>query len=483
MEIIQAFIGGVYIDRFQAGPDEAWCILGANRSGIDEFFSIVTGQQPPDKSQTLVLPPHTGVVSFEKQQQIYENELKKDDTDFMDRLDPGTLARDFLNNVSAHQEMINAWGLTESLDKGYRQLSHGQARKLMLLSHITKGCACLIIQSPFEGLDAKSRQELEKVLADLFSQGVQILVFVNNRQDIPECCTHLAVMAQGKIFKQGSKVFNFETHQGVMPEPCGLRLGRDDGKGDGDIIETDLGASIPKEIEAGFQNDTQTDAVIRLIQGSAGYGGRSVFNDFTLIIRKGEHTLVTGPNGCGKSTLLQMITGDHPACYTNDLHIFGMRRGSGESVWDLKKKMGIVSADLHRNYRAPASACHCVLSGLFDSIGIYRPYTPSQEAKALAWLDRLGLKEKAGFAFKSLSFAEQRLALIGRALIKLPELLILDEPTQGLDDPNRQALLAFLARLAEKKICTILYVSHREDEFAPFFKQHVHLEAQQEQRL
>jgi molybdate transport system ATP-binding protein len=190
---------------------------------------------------------------------------------------------------------------------------------------------------------------------------------------------------------------------------------------------------------------------------------------------QGQHTLVTGPNGSGKSTLLQLITGDHPACYQNDLTLFGIKRGSGESIWDLKKDMGIVGSELHRNYHVPGSALSVVLSGYFDSIGVYRQASPGQTAEAMAWLERINMKEKARTSFRDLGFADQRLVLIARALIKLPRLLILDEPTQGLDESNRKAVLDFIEAIAGENICTILYVSHRADEFRDFFIQHIRM--------
>jgi molybdate transport system ATP-binding protein len=172
-----------------------------------------------------------------------------------------------------------------------------------------------------------------------------------------------------------------------------------------------------------------------------------------------------------------MITGDNPKCYANDLRIFGIQRGSGESIWELKRDMGIVSPDLHRNYRAPGTTRQVVLSGLFDSIGLYRRPTGIQERRAMQWLEWIGLAGRAGQPFRRLSFAEQRLVLIARALIKLPRLLILDEPTQGLDNHNRAGLLDFLEQIAANRISTVLYVSHRQDEYRPFFRRHIRLGA------
>ena len=213
--------------------------------------------------------------------------------------------------------------------------------------------------------------------------------------------------------------------------------------------------------------------LVTLRQGFARYGEVSVFSDLDLTINPGDHTLITGPNGCGKSTLLQLITGDHPLCYANDLTLFGRRRGSGESIWDLKRQMGIVSADLHRNHRVAGSALAIVLSGLFDSIGLYTRPSAAQQQLARRWLQRLGLGDRAERAFRQLSYGEQRLILLARALIKVPRLLILDEPTQGLDEANRVALLDFLSEIAKEELATILFVSHRPDEFRDFFSQQV----------
>jgi molybdate transport system ATP-binding protein len=215
--------------------------------------------------------------------------------------------------------------------------------------------------------------------------------------------------------------------------------------------------------------------LVYLNNGSAGYNGKIVFKNLFLTIKAGGHTLVSGPNGSGKSTLLQIISGDHSACYQNDLRIFGIQRGSGESIWDLKKDMGIVSSELHRSYYVPGTALHCVISGYFDSIGIYQSYTHQQETEALKWLERINLKEQADKSFRDLSYSNQRMVLISRAVIKLPKLLILDEPTQGIDEINRNVILDFLAVIAREKLCTILYVSHREDEFRDFFIQHIKL--------
>jgi molybdate transport system ATP-binding protein len=467
MKITNAFFEQISIDRFEVTPDQAWCIIGSNRSGIRTFFDMVCGDAHNVSADELFLPHDVGRVCFKDQQQIYEEEVKNDDTDYLDRPDPGTLARQFIQNADRHTDLIKKLGLSQCMDKGYRQLSTGQTRKLLILSKVTENPSFLAIQAPFEGLDQKSRRDISSALAYLHAQKICLLLFVHNQEDIPFWCTHLALIQNGRIAVQGTCTQVIEQVRDRLKDEAA----------DFDVSARDVffNASTAAESPVITQKEDFQQPLVSLNNGFAGYDGELVFNDLSLTICKKDHTLITGPNGCGKSTLLHMITGDHPSCYQNDLKIFGIQRGSGESIWDLKKHMGIVSPELHRNYYIPGPTLHCILSGLFDSIGLYQHCSEHQRKHAEYWLKALGMEEKAGVPFRDLTFADQRLVLIARALIKHPDLLILDEPTQGLDAANRKALLDFLEEMTWMTDCTILYVSHREDEFRPFFVHHLEM--------
>ena len=162
-------------------------------------------------------------------------------------------------------------------------------------------------------------------------------------------------------------------------------------------------------------------------------------------------------------------------CFSNDVTVFGHRRGSGESVWDIKRQLGLVSNDLHRRYTVRCDALSVVCSGFFDSIGLYDPPTELQIRLGREWLQALDMAHQAEIPFQSLSYGEQRLVLIARAMVKSPLLLVLDEPTQGLDELNRDRILGFMSAIEARRHSTLLFVSHREDEFLPLFKQHIHL--------
>lgn len=451
------------IDHFEAEPGQAWCILGSNRSGIDPFFKLLAGEIPAPEG-CVSLPEACGVFSFESQQALFEAELKNDDTDFMDRMDPGTLARSFIASPESHRALIEAFDLARVLDQGYRQLSTGQARKLLMLSQISRGARCLLIQCPYDGLDPGACRELDRALGHCTDQGILVVIFINNPEDVPGWATHLGIMDRGNLALSGPRdkiVKKMETAAGNGEADFRARLS--------DVFTDRTPAGTKPPAASGGKE------LVRIEGGTAGYQGKTVFKGLDLSLHTGEHTLVYGPNGCGKSTLLQMITGDHPACYQNSLWLFGIRRGTGESIWELKQRMGIVSHDLHRNYIVPGSVLDCVLSGLYDSIGLYTQPTEEDKKKGRTWLSRISLDAQARTPFRQLSYADQRLVLIARSLIKLPELLLLDEPTQGLDRANRHAVLDFLGDVARDGISTILYVSHREDENRPFFVRQINM--------
>lgn len=454
---------GLTIDHFTARRGELWCLIGGNDSGLAALCDLLAEELRPQRAERFTRPAHLGLLSFKQQQSIFEAELRKDDTDFLNRLDPGTPARAFLHDLERHRAQIALFHLEEVLDRGFRQLSSGQARKLCLLQQITQGIDFLVLENPFEGLDHDSCHELDRCLTRLRDQGLGLVVLVNNAVDIPSGSTHLGLLAAGRLQVQGAAAAVREAVLAGLARQTPLFRVRVE-----EFRQERHRADVPP---AG-------DNLISLRQGFARYGEVEVFSGLELIINRGDHTLITGPNGCGKSTLLQILIGDHPLCYRNDLTVFGRRRGSGESIWELKRQMGIVSADLHRNHRVAGSALAIVLSGLFDTIGLYDAPSPAQQEMGKRWLTRLGLAAKAGKPFRALHYGEQRLLLLARALIKVPQLLVLDEPTQGLDASNRLALLDFLAEVAAEGLATIVYVSHRQDEYRDFFVQQINFRPQ-----
>jgi molybdate transport system ATP-binding protein len=444
------------IEDWHLKAGECWVVLGRNGSGKHHLTELLCGSTEPESGVLSHAYRNIVQLSFEAQQSFYEEELRNDDTDFIDRPDPGTTVRDLLGIGDTVPEKLRFLGLDRLLDRGYRQLSSGESRKALLARALLQEPDLLILDEPFDSLDLQSKAQLALFFQDLLREGRTTLLFLlNTVEDIHPWHTHIAFMEKGALLAQG-------TREEILADGSVLAL-----------LQFDP-ATLPPWPEPLSQTPPPSPLVV-LHHGHVSYGDTVIFRDVELRIDAGDHTLITGANGSGKSTLLGLITGDHPQCYGNDLTLFGQRRGSGESIWELKRRIGIVSPALHRDHRVPGSALEIVLSGFFDSIGLYERVNATQLQHARHWLTLTGLAQVAEVAFKQLSYGEQRLVLIARALVKQPPLLILDEPTQGLDDLNRHRVLYFLDHLSSQTLTTIIMASHRRDEHLPLFLHHVKL--------
>lgn len=448
------------IKLLKTDKQQSWCFYGENDSGIDIFLQLLEGRLVDFSAAIIDIAPEPGVLSFRRQQELFEEELRNDDSDFMDRPDPGTTAAEFLEKPEEIPSLLKAFNMEPCLENGIRQLSSGQYRKLIMLREVIKGTDTIILQNPFDGLDTASCRELNHALCQMANQGVSVILLINSQSDIPPWCTHIGIFEKHSLTHTGQRdeVFSF---LGTSHKPS---------------VSCDMPCKENEAASSALQRQPGKE-LIRLKNGFAGYGETRLFAGLNLEVFSGDHTLICGPNGCGKSTLLDIITGDNPKCYANDLRMFGKKRGGGESIWQLKQQMGIISPSLHRDHRIPGTALHVVLSGLFDSIGLYEKVSTVQIQQARHWLNWLELEETADKPFRQLEFSEQRLILIGRALIKNPPLLIFDEPTQGLDDKKRYKLMELLGHIAADKLSTILFVSHRTDEYRPFFSRKIQLDA------
>lgn len=180
-------------------------------------------------------------------------------------------------------------------------------------------------------------------------------------------------------------------------------------------------------------------------------------------MKDGENWAILGPNGAGKSTLMHLINGDHQQRYANNITIFGKKKDAGISVWDIKKRIGIVSTDLMLRYQKHIQAFDVVLSGFFDSIGLYKKATKRQRDRALEWIKKLGLEGIAKRNYHELSFGQKRLILIARSVVKSPKILILDEPCHGLDIYNRKHILEMVDQIG-KTNTNLLLITHNKDE-------------------
>jgi molybdate transport system ATP-binding protein len=214
----------------------------------------------------------------------------------------------------------------------------------------------------------------------------------------------------------------------------------------------------------GSSKNSQLNEVIRFNKVSIRYGERTILKDLDWTVHQGEHWSLSGQNGSGKSTLLSLVCADNPQSYACDISLFGHKRGSGESIWDIKRHIGYVSPEMHRSYKQNIPAIQIVASGLKDSVGLYVRPTETEKAQCRKWLNTFGVGELADRKFMEMSSGEQRLVLLARAFVKEPDLLILDEPLHGLDDINRKMVKDLVDDYCKNPAVTLIYVTHYQEE-------------------
>ena len=387
------------------------------------------------------------LLSAESQQAFYEAQLAADESNFQEALDTGTSVATLLADAGRQHPLFAAFRLEALWGRGYRLLSTGEARKVLLLSALLKAPTLVILDEPFDGLDAQACVELTRAIVETARHVAVLVVGAFAADQLPfvdDAVASVAVVERRELAFRGS----LGAWRARRAERAAARR------------------APPVNVGSYYEPLPADQPLVQLRHGRVQYGDDIVFDDLDFTVLPGQHTLIEGPNGSGKSTLVEMISGDHPQAYSNDLYLFGRKRGSGETVWDIKKNVGIVSGRLHRDYRVDGSVEDVLVSGIYDSIGVYQEREPSERARALAWLEWLELGLAPSAAFRGLSFGQQRLILIARAAIKVPPLLVMDEPTSGLDPDNRARALDLVASLCTQTRSTIVFVTHRADERA-----------------
>ena len=457
------------IENWQIKPSQHWVIFSSYSHCGSVLGKVLSGYDKVACQNIEGLPDSIGWVSLSLQQDLLEKELAEDDTDFMDRFDYGSSVEALVQEECVHDTQLEALlVLTDLLhlrQRGFRQLSTGETRRVMLARALAKEPELLILDEPYAGLDLAHQQSLSALLMQL-SHLMQLLIMTSREDEIPQCITHVA-MFHSEIKKSGevvNKLSDTMTIEKWHAHPVMAQLM---------ALSVERSQEVLDLIKSRRYQPKYPDPLVELKSGKVEYTDGLIFKDVNWRINNGEHWQVRGPNGCGKSTLLGLILGDHPQCYSNDITLFGKPRGSGETIWQVKEQIGIVSSSLHLQYRVNCSALEVLISGFFDSIGVYQKPSKKQVDSAKDWLAILHMSEFEKTSFKQLDYGQQRLLLIGRALIKQPVLLILDEPYQGLDFINRKLVMNTLNMIAEENLSQLLYVSHHVDDALPAIKNYV----------
>ncbi len=484
---------------------QAWLIIGPNGGGKADFINALAGLQKIIPNNTAIsgdsstdtkessyinqFTDSVELVSLERAARLIQEERENDESDYIEGgVDIGRTGRvfiaqalsetikkgaelpDFAKKLEAYPQ-IKLCGVEKILDRGLKYMSTGEIRRTLLARALISGKKLLILSDPFAGLDVQSRT----ILLDFFNtiasrSSPSIILGMERYHEIPDAITHVLEFKDKKISFCGIRS-DYEKYLQAMQNPDLQQTTNEQQKIQ--FVEqlqqsTQLNQSNqPEQSNQQQSNKTEQDIpLVKMKNVNVGWGDNHVLRDLNWTLNKGEHWLIQGPNGSGKTTFLELITGDNMQVFCNDVELFGKRRGSGETIWDIKKQLGIVSYRLHVEYRmlGGTNLLSVIVSGFKDSIGLYEAATDTEIDYAKKWLKLGGFEGREKETFGSLSYGEQRAILILRSIVKSPKILILDEPCHGLDEQYRNKILNLMETIGEEGSTTMLHVTHDSSE-------------------
>ncbi|MBR0181597.1 MAG: ATP-binding cassette domain-containing protein [Prevotella sp.] len=429
-------------------------IIGRNGAGKTMLVDMLTGKHPafPDMVRYGFDEPYNKLkyISFRDtyggdndrtyflQQRWNQMEIDEETPTVGSKLEEAyqLAGEDTPERRALQKHIYEIFHLESLLDKYIILLSSGELRKYKLASSLFTNPKVLIMENPFIGLDKETREQLKELLGMLAQeQGLQIILVLAKTDEIPEFITHIVEVKDLRVMEK-------RAHRGQDGQEV---------KGNGNEVKRTI-VTFP------------SSEVIRFNKVSIRYGERTILKDLDWTVMKGEHWALSGQNGSGKSTLLSLVCADNPQSYACDISLFGHKRGSGESIWDIKRHIGYVSPEMHRSYKQNIPAIEIVASGLKDTVGLYSRPKEEEKIQCRKWLNVFGIGDLENRKFHEMSSGEQRLVLLARAFVKEPDLLILDEPLHGLDDINRKMVKDIVDDYCKNPEVTLIYVTHYQEE-------------------
>ena len=458
---------------FSVAKGEIWAIVGNSGCGKTALLSVISGQLCTSGgttkryfNETLLktnakhdpLFAYHDLISFVPARHTFRN--LSNTTSFyyqqrynaFDAQDASTVS-EYLkgilstsgrqqNSFWTYEKTISLLNLSPLEDKQLIKLSNGETKRLMIAAGLIKNPHILLLDNPLSGLDVATKNAFGDILQEINASGINVII-TTNPHNIPEHISHVALIENGAIaFADKIEMFKPDgTHRKVHAQ-----------------IETDHLKRLLKS------NSQKFRVIVDMEDVKIAYGKLVILENINWKVLPGEAWALSGPNGSGKSTLLSLIYGDHPQAYANNINLFDKQRGSGESIWEIKNKIGFVSPELHQYFPTDNTCIQVIESGFYDTQGLFRKSDPPKRALALQWMEVLGIYNLRDTYFKSLSSSQQRLCLLARAIIKNPPLLLLDEPCQGLDREQQFHFRSIVDFIYKRGNTTVIYVTHDEED-------------------
>ena len=455
---------------FQMMEGQSWAILADSGSEKTAFLETILGKTTlvegrirrvfaetyqRGKSLKGEINSFRDLVAVVSQKYEFRNKSNMQDFYYQQRFnssesEEAVTVEEYLRDIEV--KISGNWNLEKVLellhlehlsDKSLIKLSNGETRRLAVAGALIKNPRLLLMDQPLTGLDVESRAEFGRILETIVQSGIQV-VMTSSAGEIPEAISHVATLKGGRLSQAGKR------------EDCRL-----------ENVKLKSGSSLPIEKIRTLMKQVELpvfEEVVNMADVTIRYGEKIILDRLSWQVKQGENWSLKGHNGAGKSTLISLIFGENPQAYANRITLFDRRRGSGESIWDVKKPTGFVSPEMTRYFPKSQTCLQIVLSGFFDTVGLFRRITDVQEKLALDWLTALNLRHVSSFRLNQVTLEQQRFCLLARAMVKSPALLILDEAAQGMDEFQREVFKEAVEEICSNSDITLIYVSHYEED-------------------
>ena len=432
--------------RFKLGSNDQVAILGSSGSGKTTLGKVLA-QKLFFEGEVRFYPDPKPKIVFIEQQHSLKNKVNTTDLYYQQRFnsldaEDTITVKEFLSDTESITKILEDLDLRYLLPRSLIQLSNGENKKVQLAKYLSDDPDILIMDNPFLGLDSNTRAFLHDHLGYLCEIG-KICVMITSPDEIPSFCNKILELEAGKL------IF-FDSKEHYLQKP-------------NDQAHFAFSNSRPFPA-ATISVDTGFEVAVEMKDVSIQYGELRILDSINWTVKKGDRWHLKGHNGAGKTTLLSLITGDNPQAYANEIHLFDRKRGTGETIWEIKSKIGFLSPEVHLFYDKSTTLFNTIGSGFFDSMGLFQRLNEQQKQLIRQWVHFLGFEVLQDKFLYELSPGQQRLALLARAFIKNPPLLILDEPCQGLDQTQKREVLDLIDFACLDPNKTLIYVSHYDDE-------------------
>ena len=458
---------------FEIIKGENWALVGESGSGKSALLQLIAGKfhlsagsiryhfneeylaKHPDHGANLTFHK---MISLVESRHHFRNLSNTGDFYYQQRYnssdsEDAQTVEEYLGSIKPYADEASHWTFEKALqklhleplrDKQLIKLSNGETKRLLIAAALLKNPVILMLDNPLAGLDVQTRAEFSTIIEDITDTGITVIM-ATSPFEIPAAITKVAVLKDGAIAQQvplaefDAKAFTDSTIDRISKNELA------------DLLN--LKTSSPAY-----------DWIVKMDDVNITYGDKQVLKNISWHIKQGERWALLGPNGAGKSTLLSLINADNPQAYANDIVLFDRKRGTGESIWDIKSKTGFISPELYQYFPTDNSCLQVIESGFYDTMGLFRPSDAKKSAIALRWMKTLEIDQCARQLLKNIPASAQRLCLLARALIKNPTLLIFDEPCQGLDTHQQQHFKSIVDIICELSNVTMIYVTHYQHE-------------------